>query len=413
MDMIFRGHPNAGFFASVASAGDGSNPLKNLPGNQRTDAARYVCIVPLMDYQRMLVAEARRRNVWHYSDLEPAIIADIRAGRAALLIDLSNEGPRYNPSIFRELRAWLDANRLPPDRCIWLAQNRAIANTARADTNLSSAPAAFEYYDYYLKKTANAFSGRQILNDGERAANRFFSLDRKDKLLLCLNATPRVQRVLAVAALLHYQLLDQSLVSFSGMSYVKRGCSMAEVVQFVERYPKLHHLLPALSTVDQLSPLSVDNFQQRGNDLAFRIDQRPYERTFFSLVTETDFSEGQNDRVTEKVTKTFCMGHPAVVLGNPHSLKFMTSLGFQDWSHVIDPSSDTILAPGDRFEAVMSEVLRQAFRIRKDARGWLDGVREVGSFNINHAIGGRFRARCIEIMDRPVLNRLSALLGGV
>jgi hypothetical protein len=188
----------------------------------------------------MLVAEARRRNVWHYTDLEPAIIADIRAGRAVLLIDLSNEGPRYNPSIFGELRAWLDANRLPPERCIWLAQNRAIANTTRVDTNLSSTPAAFEYYDdYYLRKTANAFSGRQILNDEERAAHRSFSLDRKDKLLLCLNATPRVQRVLAEAALLHYQLLDQSLVSFSGMSYVKRGCSMAEVVQFVERYPKL------------------------------------------------------------------------------------------------------------------------------------------------------------------------------
>jgi hypothetical protein len=411
LPMIFRGHKGPGFFASAVSAADGYDPFSILPGNQPSAGARYVCIVALLDFPRMAQIETRKRAIWHYSDLEPVILDDIRAGRAVLLFDLSNEGPRYHPSIFGELRAWIETNHLPAGRCIWLAQNRAIAQAARADAGSGPDLIAFENYDYYIKTTAKAFAGRKVLDDQAKAESRQFNLNRKDRLLLCLNATPRVQRVLAVAALLHHQLISRSLVSFSGMSYVKNGCSIADVMRFVEGYPRLRYLLPAVSTVGEMSALKADSFEETGNDLVYKVDQAQYERTFLSLVTETDFSDGKSDRVTEKLTKTFCMGHPALVLGNPNAVRFMTDLGFQDWNDVLDRSPEAISSPGDRFEAVIGEMLRQVSRIERDPQGWLDNVREVGMFNFRHAVHGGLQAHCVKSMDQPILNRLSFLIG--
>eukprot|EP01035_Chromulina_nebulosa_P003413 gene3413-4651_t len=45
---------------------------------------------------------SRRHNGWHYADgIEPEILADMRAGRAVLVFDLSNEGPAYDPAFHK------------------------------------------------------------------------------------------------------------------------------------------------------------------------------------------------------------------------------------------------------------------------------------------------------------------------
>ena len=48
------------------------------------------------------------------------------------MLDLTNEGPAYASEIFNELYAWIEAEQLPPGRVIWLAQNRRMAEDARA-----------------------------------------------------------------------------------------------------------------------------------------------------------------------------------------------------------------------------------------------------------------------------------------
>ena len=410
LSIIFRGHSDAGFFARGVGLRPGKSPVTLLPGNQRTNDARYACIVVLRDFPRMRRETAEKKREWHYSQLESDILGDIRAGRAVLVFDLSNEGPSYDPAVFSEMYSWIEENQLPPGRCIWMAQNRAVALAAKTHAGARADLLRFVYYDYFVKVIAWMFSSSNrdsVLGaDHEAMIGRLFDANRKEKLLLCLNATPRLPRVLTMAALHYHQLIADSIVSFPGMQYVKKGVSLAEVLNFICRNPSLDYLRPSIEAVGSMPALKVDAFNEQGNALVTKIDLTLYERSFFSLVTESDFSDGRIDRVTEKTAKAYCMGHPALIVGNAHAVRFMTDLGFQDWSDVVDRSAEAVLDPASRLELVMREVLRQASRIRSDPEAWVSGVREVGSYNVRHAVSGKFVAECVKNMDQRVLDHL-------
>jgi len=405
LPFIFRGHDEVEFFAHAVGMRAAENPLRLLPGNQRNDEARYACVVVVRDYIRMRLPTCVDRD-WHYSDLEPAILEDVRMRRAVLVFDLSNEGPAYDAEIFDELYAWIEANRLPAGHCIWLSQNRQIGAQARAHAGARAGLIAFEPYDFFVKLMAWKFSSF----DSPDYLARLFDVARKDRLLLCLNATPRLGRVLAVAALQHHKLLDFSIVSFPGMNYVKSGATMPEVLAFLDANPNLALLKPSIADVERMAPLRADVFEEQGNELVEKIDPGVYERTFFSLVTESDFLEPGIERVTEKTVKAFCMGHPTLVVGNARSIDVMRGYGFLDWSDVLDRSGDTASLPAFRFEAVMAEVLRQAERIDGDAATWLDAVRQVSIHNHRYAVSGDFLKHYIDAVDDPLVARLEALV---
>jgi hypothetical protein len=413
LPILFRGHDEPGFFAHAVGMRPGENPLRPLPGNRRTDGARYACLIVVKDYFRMR-ASSGDAGGWHYRNIEPEILADVRAGRAVLVFDLSNEGPAYDAALFDELYAWIEANHLPAGRCIWLAQNRLMATAAAAHSGSRSSLVDFEHYDYFVKLMAWMFAQA---NTGETAGFQLAGyleglLDtaHKDKLLLCLNATPRLGRVLTIAALLHQQLLGQCIVSFPGMRYVKSGASLADVFAYLERNPGLEHLRPWVHVVGRMTPLRVDSFQEQGNALVEKIDPGAYRRTYFSLVTESDFAEPSIERVTEKTVKSFCMGHPTLIVGNARSAELMRGYGFQDWTTVLDRTADSTADPAARFSAVMAEVARQRDRIRSDPAAWLGATREVSAHNHRHAVSGDFLRRYIDAFDRRLIDKLTTLV---
>lgn len=416
LPIISRGHTESGFYAHAVMSQMPQRQLERLPGNMPTREARYVCLVPVRDYHRMLRSFARDHKEWHYSDLEPEILGDVRAGRAVIMLDLCNEGPSYAPQIFDELYDWIEAEALPAGRVVWLAQNRYMAEAARLHAGMRSNLVRFEYFDFFVRVMAWLFSpyaAEPLLGrDVDAMVERLLSPATRDRLLLCLNATPRLHRVLTVAALHHNRLIDGCLVSFPGLQYVKEGASIDNVTQFVEHSPVLHYLRPDLEAVRGWENLQVDSFEEKGNALFAKIDPRPYERTFFSLVTESDFSDGTIDRVSEKIAKAFCMGHPALLVGNPASIKFMTELGFQDWDGVLDRSVETISSPAERFQAVMEDVKRQTARIVEDKIAWMNATREVSAFNLRHAMTGGMFDAYVAKYDRPLVERLQALIAG-
>jgi hypothetical protein len=386
------------------------------PGNAPPTEGPFVCVVPVKDYWRMIAALARRNGVSHYAEvIDREVLEAVKARRCALIFDLCNEGPAYSADIFDELFRWIETNQLPPGQIVWLAQNRAMEAQCRAAAGLRAEFVTFEYYDFFVKMIALLFApgpGQPVVGgDPVIFIDRMFDPSGKDRLLLCLNATPRVPRVLTVAALIHHGLLNGSLVSFPGLNYVKGPGSTAEVRAYVEVNPSLAYLTPSLATTFELRDLSVDAFTEKGNALFAKVDVRPYERTFFSLVTETEFTDGSVARVTEKIVKPFCLGHPSFVIGNPHSVRFMTELGFQDWEDVIDRSYEAQADPPTRFGMVFDEVLRQVRSIRSDPAAWLGRVQDVGAANIRHASSGQFLARYCAIYDRPVVARLASLVG--
>jgi hypothetical protein len=413
LPIIFRGHDEAGFFAHAMGLGPETSPITVLPDNQRSREARYACLIVVKDYFRMH-GYVKNTGEWHYSRIESEILGDVREGRAILVFDLCNEGPAYDAEIFSELYAWIEAHHLPAGRCVWLAQNRLMEEAARAQVGARSDLVRFEHYDYFIKIVAWIFSPQSpetaVGADPEAYIERLFDARRKDKLLLCLNATPRLPRVLTVAALHHHQILPMSLVSFPGIQYVKSGVSLDDVMRFIDETPNLAYLRPSIEAVAQMPKLSADGFTELGNALVEKIDPAVYQRSFFSLVTESDFADERIERVTEKTAKAFCMGHPTLVVGNAHSIEFMKGFGFQDWEGVFDRRAESVASPGHRFELVVHDVLRQASRISEGPQAWLDSVREVGVHNFRYAVSGRFLTDLMKNADSTIIDRLSALV---
>ena len=417
LSYIFRGDEEAGFFIHALQKGTTGTLVKAVRGNLPPLTESYICVLPVKDYWRMIAALARRNNVRHYSSvLEPQILEDIRSRRCALVLDLTNEGPAYSPEIFDELFRWIEANSLPAGQVVWLAQNRNMAERCRMSAGPRAEMVRFEFYDFFVKMIALLFapgSGEQIGGgDTDALIDRMFDVASKDRLLLCLNATPRVSRVLTVGALVHHGLLDESLVSFPGLNYVKDPGSASAVTAYVDSNPDLAYLRPALAVTLGLSDLKADSFTEKGNELFAKVDVQPYVRTFFSLVTETEFTDGSVHRITEKIVKPFCLGHPSLIVGNPHSIAFMTDLGFHDWSEEIDRSYEAELSPAKRFRMLLDEVMRQKRNIRSDPGAWIGRTREIGAYNIRHAAGGALLANYCENFDKPVVARLAALVGG-
>lgn len=393
---VFRGHAEPGFLARGLQLAR-TRRLQSLPHNRPAPGDRYACLLPLRNYGSLHPARAADFGITHYARaLEPAILDDVRAARAVLVFDLSNEGPAYLPALFDPLHAWIAAERLPPGQAIFLSQNRAMPDAAPAGSALG-----FAEYDYFPKWMAWVF------------ANAAPALPRAtpDRLLLCLNATPRLQRVLTVAALLHAGLLGESLVSFPGMDYAKSGNSAAQVRSFLDANPVLFYLRAPVERTLALSPLRVDDFAEQGNQLADKIDPAPYARSFFSLVTESELSDGRILRITEKTVKAFAMGHPALIVGNPRSTGFATGLGFRDFTPLVDRAHEAIADPAARLQATMYETRRQIGLIRDDPGAWLAATRETSAFNRDHAASGALLACMEATQDQPLVERLCRQVG--
>lgn len=413
---IVRGADNAGFFLRGWSLGGCEEMLRRVPGDQ-PPAEPYLCIVPLGDAWRADAALTAREGVPHFSAaLEPAVRDDLRAGRALLVLDMSNEGPAWFGNVFEALHGFAAEAGIPPRRLVWLDQNRALPGHYRAYSGAGEDGIGFEHYDFFVKYALWQFSPRNprpVLEDGPEAHGaRMFDPAGKDRLLLCLNATPRLHRVLAVAGLMHHGLFEDSLVSFLGIEFGKDADVGSEqrIAAYLAAHPELAYLGESCRRVLALRDLRVDGFSETGNALYNRIDPQPYRRTCFSLVTETEFTNDAVERVTEKLVKPFCLGHPVLLLGNPNSLRFMTELGFQDARHAIDPGYDRERKPERRMNRVLGQAIGLAMAIRMDRAGWLARVRAAGLANIHHAASGRALDAYVARHERPLLERLQRRL---
>jgi tetratricopeptide (TPR) repeat protein len=415
---IFRGHEQAGFFAHALMLGGSRELIEPALDNLPPSDEPYLCLIPVLDVWRMHKGQTASHGVAHYTDaIDQRLHQDLRARRALLVFDLCNEGPELDSQlreIFRQLLDYLDGHSLPAEQIVWLAQNRAFAQEYNNlfGSQRSNHP-QFMYYDFFIKMMAWTFAayGSEIYgSDPSHFTDRMHAGSSKDKLLLCLNATPRIHRVLTVAELIRQELLADSLVSFPGLEYEKAGNSREDVLAFLEETPELQYLKPTVGHAMTLRGLRVDEFAETGNALFDKVDPQPYLRSFFSIVTESDFTDGRVERITEKSIKAFCLGHPALIVGNPNAISFLTELGFEDWSDVIERGYEAETDPVRRFKRLFDEVGKQVTAIRSTSSLWLNRTRDTGEANIRHATSGRFLARYIERYDRRVIAQMNAAL---
>ena len=114
--------------------------------------------------------------------------------------------------------------------------------------------------------------------------------------------------------------------------------------------------------------------------------------------------------MTEKTIKALCLGHPALVVGNPSSLQFVRQLGFETFSPFLDESYDAAEMAQERFARLAAELVRLT-EGRRDAPIRLEPeLQEICRWNARHARGGLLRAyrSSVEASSSPTSKRASA-----
>lgn len=139
------------------------------------------------------------------------------------------------------------------------------------------------------------------------------------------------------------------------------------------------------------------------------VDPQPYRRTFFSLVTETDFTAGEVDRVTEKIVKPFCLAtHPGGGQPRHAALHDRTRLPG------LRRGAGSRLRPRARPAAPPAAGAGPGHGTggRDPARpGRLASpVREAGTANIRLASSGRLLDTYLARVERPLIERLQRRL---
>jgi hypothetical protein len=159
--------------------------------------------------------------------------------------------------------------------------------------------------------------------------------------------------------------------------------------------------------VNNLTPEYIDNKQiPNSNNLADDISAHLYKRSLFSVVTESDYDDDSMKRITEKTIKAFALGHPTIIVGNPHSLELVKDLGFRIFEDVINPEYDLINNPARRLEVILANIDKLALSACQNSREFAAKIYETSKYNCEH---GAFdlKSKYEKLIENPLLETIS------
>ena len=301
--------------------------------------------------------------------LSPDLVDRVRAGLAAVVFDCSSEGMVHSPSRTAQLHSYIERTGLPPNRCVYITQDRTYRSNYLAHCRDLGwrQPVTVLNYDYYI-----SLIFRSSPTKGQRIFNRrleFYRsrLGHRNKRFLCLNFTPRYHKTLFLLQLLHDDLWDLGYISFGGFSL--RGLRATQLRKFVsylnavegwgDKPARLAQLVPELDRRGQVLFGDLVRTKSDPNRIKapyYDMDLREHDDSWFTIVSETEM-EGPR-RITEKSIKPLLSFHPFIVLGNSGSLELIRELGFRTFPGYFDESYDQEPNPAVRFEMVVDEVRR-------------------------------------------------------
>ncbi len=104
------------------------------------------------------------------------------------------------------------------------------------------------------------------------------------------------------------------------------------------------------TSIDHLLPIQGFDTSVEYRDILTDV----FSDSYLSIITETFFTGPLY--FSEKIFNGMLHNHFFIYLGPPHSLKYLRSLGFKTWAHVIDESYDGIENPAERLYAVTKSI---------------------------------------------------------
>lgn len=188
--------------------------------------------------------------------------------------------------------------------------------------------------------------------------NLDYKIEKKEKLFLCFNRVARNHRLILLSRIVKNNLLDKCFYSF--MEHINSE-QMSQIIIPEESqliFKKNRIKLPIhLNRTAETNPVDV-----------YSDDAKYYENSYFSLVTETLFFNSLDERnlvtkinskfISEKIFKPLAAKHPFILVGQPHILKHMRSLGYKTFHPLFDERYDDIEDDDQRMDAIEKELVR-------------------------------------------------------
>jgi hypothetical protein len=330
-------------------------------------------------------------------DVPRAAFERIVAGQATLVFDASGEGPAFDLHTAGTLHRMLREIGIPPERTVYLTQNRAWGEVYSGFCYaMSVQPVQVLHYDYYIR---NFFRNHEA--DGEAAFNaRLAAFEgraaQREKRFVCLNNNPRPAKVLLLLKLLAGGQYDQGFVSFPGFDKTinaqatKRTAVMMDALALrglesvaAKLMPFIHQLAAKGSIqFGAADPGAIQpaHYTPLANDAG--LDE--YNRAWFTVVTESEI-EGPR-RITEKPFKPLANFSPYINFGNPGSLALVREFGFRTFGEVFDESYDTELDVRRRFQMIHDEIARLCAIPEAELRAIEATLAETLVFNARRAL---------------------------
>jgi hypothetical protein len=187
----------------------------------------------------------------------------------------------------------------------------------------------------------------------------------REKKFLFLNRRLRRHRVLFPCLLADEDLYRDSLISYFPDDDLGHGVqAMHQILSktLESKLPLLEKYQRGYEITTPNLPYIVDTTDNYFNH-AVTMAADLYERTYFSVVSETFYFDDDTSTAvfpSEKTFKPMHQLHPFILVGRPHFLKELRRIGYRTFSPWIDESYDGIEDDLERAEAICKEVARLA-----------------------------------------------------
>lgn len=213
-----------------------------------------------------------------------------------------------------------------------------------------------------------------------------FVVENKEKNFLCFNRMNRAHRTALIGLLLDADLVDSAFYSFYKEPY---GGNVQPVLNsniphllspdtaniIKSRFLEHMHRFPLILNLKG----QVENINWvRKEDCVF------FEKSYFSLVTETFFFKNSNEEsvfFSEKMFKPILRKHPFVLLNRPFALFHLRQMGYKTFSPFINEQYDEEVDDEKRLLMIVDEVKRLCKQTPEEWLVWLENVSSIVEHN--------------------------------
>jgi hypothetical protein len=298
---------------------------------EKLNRDKYFYIIPIFD-----PGFFTKNKEIGFSCIDKLFLSDIRYGNCKLILILSFEGysGAKNNYDLEIIDNWCEKEQIPYKNVYYLNGN-LISNIVALKKNIKINVIPVHIFDSWIS----------IRNVGLNKIVEYNPIDKK-YLYLSYNRASRDHRIALGAKLYEKGLLDDGLVSFGDLKQRER-------VQHIANKLELNETM--LTKFIQKTPITID--RDLRINLATVLSKNDHIKTFISLVTETLIDE-DTLFLSEKIWKPISFGHPFMLIGNKHSLKYLKEMGYKTFDKWIDEGYDDFDNYIDRINHIVSELLR-------------------------------------------------------